>query len=607
MNAGRMKIKDKRQQLLEERSRNICVMFRTAAIAMILSELTGVLTVLIDGIVTSRFLGVDVYSAITLLKPFTSIVLMIAGFFSTGCNIVCSQLIGACEKEKVNEAFNLTVRLSLLFGAVVIAVCLLFPTGVLTDSGVALDRYPVLNVHLYDYMRGYLISIPCMILFQVLGPLVVMDGGKSLYPLSCAALCVTDIVGDLLNLFVFHGGAFGMGLATSASYIVGLIVLLPHFRRKSSFFRLSLKKTRFSCLREIARNGSPSLVKRLGGTLRDILINYLNMVVALSAAAIAARGIQNDLFTFLFCIPSGLGATLLTMVGIHYSANDLQGLKRLYIYAHRYGFMLSAAAGLITFLLAPQLTAIYTSDPEVTSLAIFSIRWMSVALVFDTASALIQHYFQGIGDMKKANRLSLCERFVIPVACAFLFGTLYGSRGILMSAAISKMVPMLIVFISNCIYNRGIPKNWADIMFLPKDFGGSETDNIYAEIRTMDDVLRASHDSQVFCLQHGASPRQAMLIALFVEEMTENVIQHAEKMKLKPPVVDFRLYVNKEGKFCFSLMDLSEHFDPTMYYELHRGDGPEDHIGIRMVTDMAADIRYFSTFSSNNLVVYLDR
>ena len=601
-----MNISKRRERLREERGRNLCVMYRSTAIAMIFSELSGVLTILADGIIASRFLGVDVYSGISLLKPFTSIVLMIAGFFSTGCNIVCSQLVGIGDKEKINEAFNLTFFLSVLVGAVLMAVCLLFPTGILTISGVALDKYPALNVHLYDYLRGYMPAILFLILIQVLGPLEVMDGGKKLYPVSCGVICVADIIGDLLNVLVFHGGAFGMGLATSVSYAVGLLILLPHFLKTSQIFHLSLKNIRFSCLREIAKKGTPSLVKRLSGTLRDILVNYLNMIVALTAAAIAARGIQNDLFTFLFCIPSGLGRTLLTMVGIHYSANDLQGLKRLYIYAHRYGFMLSAAAGLITFLLAPQLTAIYTSDPEVTSLAIFSIRWMSVALVFDTASALIQHYFQGIGDMKKANRLSLCERFVIPVACAFLFGTLYGSRGILMSAAISKMVLMLIVFISNCIYNRGIPKNWADIMFLPKDFGGSETDNIYAEIRTMDDVLRASHDSQVFCLQHGASPRQAMLIALFVEEMTENVIQHAEKMKLKPPVVDFRLYVNKEGKFCFSLMDLSDQFDPTMYYELHRGDSPEEHIGIRMVTDMAADIRYFSTFSSNNLVVYLD-
>jgi len=51
-------------------------------------------------------------------------------------------------------------------------------------------------------------------------------------------------------------------------------------------------------------------------------------------------------------------------------------------------------------------------------------------------------------------------------------------------------------------------------------------------------------------------------------------------------------------------MDLSEHFDPTLFYQLNKDD--KTHIGIRMVTELARDIRYFSAFNSNNLIVSLD-
>lgn len=68
------------------RKDNIAKMFLSTAIAMIFTEVTGVISVLMDGIVTSRFLGVDVYSGISLLRPFTSMILMIAArgisFFS---------------------------------------------------------------------------------------------------------------------------------------------------------------------------------------------------------------------------------------------------------------------------------------------------------------------------------------------------------------------------------------------------------------------------------------------------------------------------------------------------------------------------------------------
>ena len=95
-----------KKAFLEERNRNIPVMFRMTALAMILSEITSVAGSLIDGVLTSRFLGIDIYSGISMLRPFNSILLMLGGFLSTGCNIVCSRKVGLGEKEEANRAFN---------------------------------------------------------------------------------------------------------------------------------------------------------------------------------------------------------------------------------------------------------------------------------------------------------------------------------------------------------------------------------------------------------------------------------------------------------------------------------------------------------------------
>ena len=104
-------------------------MFLSTATAMIFTELTGVISVLMDGIVTSRFLGVDAYSGISLLRPFTSLILVIAGFFSTGCGILCSRQVGVGRKEEANEAFNLSAILALLAAVVIVAFGFVYPTG----------------------------------------------------------------------------------------------------------------------------------------------------------------------------------------------------------------------------------------------------------------------------------------------------------------------------------------------------------------------------------------------------------------------------------------------------------------------------------------------
>ena len=576
-------------------------MFRTTAVSMMLAELTGVIAVLIDGIFTSRFLGVDAYSGISLVKPFSSIVLLVAGFFSTGCNVVCSQLVGKGEKKAANEAFNLSVFLSFAVGLILLILCAVSPTTVLSLCGISLDKYPELLPHIYGYLRGFMIGIPALILIQVLAPILVMQGGKRVFTISSIILCAADIIGDFLNALVFHGGAFGMGLATSAAYIIQAVIIVIYFLRHNSYFSFSLKAMKLRQLPELAKNGTPALVKKLASTVRDIFLNYIYIMVTLVAAAIAARGIQGDLFEFLYCIPIGLGRTLITMVGIYYSADDKHGLKHLYLYSFRMGLIMSGIAGAAVFIAAPWLAGIYSSDPEVLSYAVFSIRWMAVALIFFTIISLVLHYFQGIGNLKRANLLSIGERFVVPVVCAAVLGMLFGSRGILASVAITEIILVLILFISVIIHCKGLPKKWEDIMFLPKDFGGSDNDNIYAEIRTIDDAIQESKQAEDFCLSHHTGEREAKLMGLFVEEMAVSVL---ERTPDRPVTIDFRLFVHDE-KICFSMMDLSEQFNPTMFYEIHEEEDEEKYLGIRLVMDMAKEVRYQSTYKNNTLTVVL--
>ena len=68
----------------QSRSGNIASMFFSTSIAMIVTQITGVVAVLIDGIISSHFLGVDVYSGISLLKPFSGIISVFTSLISSG-------------------------------------------------------------------------------------------------------------------------------------------------------------------------------------------------------------------------------------------------------------------------------------------------------------------------------------------------------------------------------------------------------------------------------------------------------------------------------------------------------------------------------------------
>ena len=184
-------------------------------------------------------------------------------------------------------------------------------------------------------------------------------------------------------------------------------------------------------------------------------------------------------------------------------------------------------------------------------------------------------------------------------------GRVYGSRGIMASLAVGKLLLGLIMFGIICLRCRRFPRSWEDLMFLPKGFGQDIKDNREVQIANMDDVMRESEEAERFCLEHGADPSRARLMSLFVEEMAGNIVQYGKPLKGLVRV-DYRLFADQD-RICMCLVDYCEAFDPTEYYRIHQGESAEDHPGIRMTLSEAKEVHYYNTFNANNLMLYLEK
>lgn len=584
----------------------ISSVFLTTAITFIATAMTGVIAITIDGLIASRFLSIDVYSAISLFSPFARIIGVFAGFLATGCNVVCSRLVGAGKKKETNGVFNLTIIVSILVSILITLFSIYFPNIQFKLSGINLTKYPELNQYLFDYLSGYVIGIPANIIGHVLGPIVVMDNGKKAFAFSTIAMCIVDIVGDLINIFIFKGGAFGMALASSVSYIVHLVILVAHFFFKKNYFTISFKNINIRNLVEIANQGIPELTKRLSFTLKESTLNYLNIMAALSTAAIAARGIQTDIFNILLCLPTGLSLTALTMSGIYHSANDKQGLKDLYSYALSFGIKFTLIISITIFVLANPIVRLYTNKPDVISLSVFAIRWVVISLVFDTIIGILRTYLQGSGNSKKSSILFFIDFFLVPVISAIVLGHLFGSKGILASIAVSKIVLFVIYFNVIVIRLKKIPRTIEDILSLSKDYDNNNTNDLNVIIHNVEEAIEISKNVKKFCLQNGIGVKEANLMSLFTEEMTTNVFQHAKNTNKESIKIDYHLSIGDKS-IRFFMSDLSELFDPVVFYELNSDKNPEKLLGISTVMKGAKEVRYYNTFNGNNLIVTIDR
>lgn len=576
-------------------------MFVSTAIAMIFTQLAGFGATLIDGIITSRALGPLAYSAISLFLPFTGIMLLISNTISVGVQVVSSQAVGRGEKEKANSAFTVSIIAGVVMSTFLVAMSMLWPSELFRFCGITEASHPEIYSYMADYLKGYILGIPFFMMIQIIGPMIVVDSGKALFTWSTFLFAAMNITGDWLNGYVFHYGNFGMGLATSASYMIQFLIIITHFLKKTSYFKTSLRGFEYSQLVEMMKAASPTFVLSLATALRDLAINRLNIYVALSAAAIAARGIQNDVNTVLFCFSMGMAKILLTMSGMFYGASDRRGLTRLLSCSMKMAVIVLGALSVITFFAAELIVECFTNEPEVVELAAFSIRCMSFALVLDSVSVLFQHYLQGINEQKLVNIINFASRFFIPIGTALVMGYYFGSKGIMASIAVSQFI--LVAFIAVLVFIR--TGSFRNFLLLSDDFGGTNADNIYASITSIDDVMNESRRAETFCLNHGLNNRNSKLMALFVEETAGNIIVHGKPKLWYSLRVDYRLSYN-DSKICMTLRDCCGYFDPSAFYEAHKNDSPENISGIRIIMGLADDVKYFNAFNSNNIILYLD-
>lgn len=595
-----------RDEMRKEAGDVIADMFVPAAVSMIYAASARFLANTIDGVITSKYLGLDAYAGVALFSPMVNIILLFAMFVGIGGQALSARQIGSGEKEQANAVFSFTVIAGLAVTAVFLLLGVFAPDLLFRICGISSGGTPQIYGYMTEYMRGYLLGIPALILVQVLSPFLVMDNGKKRISAAAAVLFVSDVAGDLLNVTVFGGGMFGMGAATSLSLFLQLLVLLRHFLSRSSYFVFSLRGFRTSFLWEITKNGGLTVLRTLATICRDLFTNHLNLSLAVGMAAVAAKGIQTDLNTLMFCLGIGISGVLLPMSSMFYGADDRNGMKRLFACAMKTSVTMSGGTGAAMFLLAPFIAGFYTDEPEVLSFAIFGIRCMAVGLIFDTVSVVYQSYLQGIQRLQLVNFLCFAERFFIPIIVAFVLGLSFGPEGVLASIAVSKLVLIVMMFVIVCFYRKGFPKGEEDYMILPEGFGVEEGSELYFTIRTLDEAVIQSKAAGTFCVDHGTDSDNAYMVALFVEEMAVNVLTHGISKNKKSVSVDFRIYA-KHGRITLSLRDYCEAFNPARFYEIHKDEDISRTLGIRVIMKMAGDnIRYVNTFNSNCIMLLLE-
>ena len=565
--------------------------------AQTLSALTVSLCLLIDNIMIGRFLGLEAIAAYGFANPVLLFIGAIGSMLAAGVQVACSKSLGSGSREETNRGYSSAIVLMLGISVLFTLLVILFRNPLATALGAGSEGS--LYDQTRDYLAGFVIGAPGSMAALVLVPFLQMAGQSNLLIVAVLGMTAADVALDLANVFWFHGGMFGMGLASSVSYYVAMVIAMLYFLSKKCVFAFSFRSVTGKKIRELFAGGVPALFNMASSVVLVYVLNTILSSVG-GSEAVAAYSVLLNIGNAANCISTGIGGVSLTLSGIFFAEEDRTALKELLKLLARYAVLLGVAMGIVLMIFAPVFVQVFIPKAgSAQNMTILGVRLFALGLIPCCLNNALKSLYQGTERIALIETISILEGALLPALSAFLLSRFMGVTGTWLYFVAGELLTLLCVSAYVWRKNKmGLPASEAYLL-LRNDFGVQKENLMEVDIHSLDEVTAASQAAEAFCIAHGQSEKVANHIALCVEEMASNTVQYGFA-KGQNNHLSIRIQ-HQQDRWVLRFRDDCKAFDPVRYVP----EGDHDALGIRLVTAMADDIHYTYSLNLNNLTIRL--
>ena len=379
--------------------------------------------------------------------------------------------------------------------------------------------------------------------------------------------------------------------------------MLLHFTKKDIIFKFSFKGLRIKDLGDIIVTGSSSAVGSASSMLRNAVLNQIMVASIMSSTAVAALGVVNTVFNFTSSTMLGIAMTTAMIAGMILGEQDRVAAESLVKVTMKATLIVGAALTAILMIFADFIAGAFggADGAQMVAMATKGLRIYALSIFFYGLNVAFINYTQGMRRMVVSDIFCFLVNFPFIVLPALaLFGVL-DADAVWWSFLIGESINLVCIIVYAAIRKRGFPFRAKDYLFLRDGFGVSEDNLLDFSVTEQSQVVPASEGVAKFCEEKGATPKESMMLSLFVEELSNNIIKFGFADG-KSHSIDIRV-IKLDNGWTLRMRDNCKRFDPTEWIKLHETDDKTKNIGIRMVCGMAKKVEYLSTMDLNNITI----
>ncbi len=249
-------------------------------------------------------------------------------------------------------------------------------------------------------------------------------------------------------------GVTGAAVATTIGRGIGVIYQLNYLL--SGRGRLAFRFRHLRLVRD--------LIKRLliisAGGIGQFLITTASWVALMRIVAfygsgpIAAYTIALRMIEFTILPAWGLGNAAATLVGQNLGANLPDRAEQSAWQAAKYNAVFMSLVGVMMLLMAPQITAWFSEDPEVLRYGTSCLRILGLGFPMYAVGMIMMQALNGAGDTATPSALNMLSFWIVQIPLAYWLATNIGlgPNGVFLAIVISES---LLTLLSIIVFRRG--------------------------------------------------------------------------------------------------------------------------------------------------------
>ena len=372
------------------------------------------------------------------MQTITGIILGI----TTGTTVLIAIATGAKDNRKVASTIGSSIWLFSITGIILTLLMILLHSQIAEWMHTPTEAMSDTKSYILVCSTGILFIIGYNVVCGILRGL-----GDSKTPLYFIALaCIINIVLDFILVGYFHLGATRAAIATVTAQGVSFATALCFLHRKGFHFEFTRRDIRLNGVlsKRILTLGAPI-------ALQDALINVSFLIITvivnqMGVIASASLGVVGKIIVFAMLPPMAISSAVATMTAQNYGAGLIRRMNQCLLSGIGLALIFGVTVCLYSQFLPETLTAFFSKDPAVISMAAEYLKGYSIDCVIVSFVFCINSYFSGQGNSLFPMIHSLIATFLFRIPLSYWFSQIDSSSLFIMGFAppVSTVVSLLI-------------------------------------------------------------------------------------------------------------------------------------------------------------------